>query len=209
MGYAMVRRILLVGVVAVLAPLTLVAPAEAKGPQAIVISGPGIESTRITYANARDAYSTILDHAFPWPGTHIPALQGKPPLDELGPMYVVTYRMPPSHAPTGKVQQSIYPFADGGPVTFTPPGQQMLGMRVNGGWHQESSVLTEAMRDLGADPHAPGTLPAIVPAAQAATDPADSESAWPWIAAGAAGVGVLIGAGALWRTRHRPSEHAG
>ena len=205
----MVRRILLVGVIAVLAPLALVAPAEAKGPQAVVISGPGIESMRLTWRpSSEHELATLVDLTFPWPGDERPSLQGKPPLDELGEMYVVSYRMPANHTPTGTVRQSIYPFAEGGPVSFTPLGQRMMGMPVEGGWHYEPTALTPFMRDLGADPNGPGSLTAITPAAQTATNPAGSDATWPWIAAGAAGVGVLIGAGAVWRIRHRPSQRA-
>jgi ABC-type phosphate transport system auxiliary subunit len=49
----------------------------------------------------------------------------------------------------------------------------------------------------------------IAPAAQTAAPADDSGSSWPWIAAGATGVAVLLGVGALWRTRHRPAGHTG
>ncbi|MGH3476355.1 MAG: hypothetical protein ACRDQD_05905 [Nocardioidaceae bacterium] len=206
----MFRRILVVGVVAVIALLALAAPAEAKGPESAVISGPGIESTPLTWVSAEDDLATLLDIAFPWDDVGKEASRAEPPLAELGAMYAVTYRMPEisNHSRAGTVRQALYPFAEGGPLVYTPPGQRMLGMPVDSGWQETSTRLTLLLRGLGADPDAVTNQAVIAPAAQTAA-PDDSGSSWPWIAAGAAGVGVLLGIGVLWRTRHRLDGQTG
>ena len=207
----MFRRILVVGVVAVIAPLALAAPAEAKGPESAVISGPGIESTQLTWVSAEDELAALLDIAFPWDEVGKEASRAEPPLAELGAMYAVTYRMPgiKNHSRAGTVRQALYPFAEGGPLVYTPPGQRMLGLPVDSGWQATSTRLTLLLRSLGADPDAVTNQNVIAPAAQSAAPADGSRSSWPWIAAGAAGVGVLLGVGALWRTRHRLEGNTG
>ena len=207
----MIRRILIVAVVAVVAPLAVAAPAEAKGPESAVISGPGVESTRLTWISAEDDLATLLDVAFPWDEVGKEPPRAEPPLEELGAMYAVTYHMPSiqGHSRAGTVRQALYPFAEGGPLVYTPPSQRMLGLPVDSGWQEASTRLTLLLRDLGADPDAATNQTVVAPAAQTDAPADDTGSAWPWIAAGATGVGVLLGVGALWRTRHRLEGRTG
>jgi hypothetical protein len=200
----MIRRIALVGLVAVLVPLTLAAPAEAKGPESAVVSGPGMDSTRLTWANAETDLAALLDVAFPWGGGGGRAWVSEPPPGDLGPMYTAVYNMPAEMGPArkGVVRQQLYPFADGGPVMYTAPGQTFFGTRLNQGWQAASPQLTTLMRDLGADPNAATNAASVTPAAATSQrEVDDSGSAWPWFAAVAVGMGVAVGVGALWRTR--------
>jgi hypothetical protein len=62
---------------------------------------------------------------------------------DLGPRYVVTYRFG-----IGRARQDLYPYAKGGPVTYTPPGQELgrrpntpdflRNMPITAGWDQSS-----------------------------------------------------------------------
>lgn len=201
----MIRRIALVSLVAVLVPLTLAAPAEAKGPESAVVSGPGMDSTRLTWANAETDLAALLDIAFPWGGGNR-AWVANPPPGDLGPMYTAAYPMPGEMGPGRKevVRQELYPFADSGPVVYTAPGQTMFGTPLNQGWQATSPQLTTLMRSLGADPNAATNAASVTPAAAMSQREVDeSGAAWPWFAAVAVGIGVLVGVGALWRTRQR------
>jgi hypothetical protein len=63
----------------------------------------------------------------------------------LGPEYHASYRY--DFAPGGLVRQMVYPYADGGPWTYTLPGQDLRYDRrlsmgsVPPGWHQASDGL--------------------------------------------------------------------
>jgi hypothetical protein len=205
----MIRRIALASVVAVLAPLTLAAPAQAKGPVSAVVSGPGIDTTRLTFDSDETELAALLDIAYPWiDGRGV--WRAERPAGELGPMYSVAYRMPAKMGPHRKevVRQMIYPFADGGAVVYTARGQTMFGAPLQHGWKTASAQLTAVMQDLGAaDPNAATNAASVTPAAATSTrEVDDSEAAWPWFAAVAVGIGVLVGVGALWRTRQRPNR---
>jgi hypothetical protein len=205
----MIRRIAMVGLVAVLAPLALAAPAQAKGPVSAVISGPGIDTTRLTFDSDETKLAALLDIAYPWIDGRGVWRAGRP-AGELGPMYSVTYRMPPEMRLTRDevVRQTIYPFADGGAVVYTARGQTMFGNPLQHGWKTASGQLTAVMRDLGAvDPNAATNAASVTPAAATSTrEVDDSGAAWPWFAVVAVGIGVLVGVGALWRTRQRPNR---
>lgn len=64
-------------------------------------------------------------------------------LADLGPRYGVTYRFG-----IGRARQDLYPYAKGGPVTYTPPGQELgrrpstpnflRNMPITAGWYQSS-----------------------------------------------------------------------
>jgi len=70
---------------------------------------------------------------------------------ELGPRYVAVYRFGHGPAPDDPIQD-LYPYAEGGPVTFTPPGQKLtgeLGMRIVAGWYQSSLEFFHYLVDHG------------------------------------------------------------
>jgi len=113
---------------------------------------------------------------------------------ELGPGYVVSYRFDvgPSR-PAELVRQELYPYAKGGPVTSTPPGQRLtgpVGMTITAGWYQSSLGFFQYLVDQG--------LPETNPVAAAAdrqsapdTVPAARSTPWGWIALALAGLVAL------------------
>ncbi len=204
----MFRRTLVVTFAVAVVTLAVGAPATAKGPSSATVSGPGIGTTSIGW-NRPDQHSlgTLMETTFLWDATGMTdAPQAadwvpQPPSGELGPKYTVVYHFGRDTA----IRQDVYPFADADPVVYTAPGQSMYDTRVQSGWRVTSASLTAVLEGLGADPEVAARQAAITPAAQAtAAQTDDSGPVWPWIAAGATGVFVLFGVGALWRTRQHP-----
>ncbi len=72
---------------------------------------------------------------------------------DLGPRYVATYRFELSDDP---IRLSLYPYAKGGPVTYTPRGQELTGlfgdagnMPITAGWYQSSRGFLRYLVDQG------------------------------------------------------------
>jgi hypothetical protein len=101
---------------------------------------------------------------------------------ELGPSYLVRYSFDLGRSrPPEIVRQELYPYAKGGPVTFTSPGQRLGGpasMSVTAGWYRNSAAFLDFLVDHG--------LPEINPivAASRASDPdtGPGSGLWRWIA---------------------------
>jgi hypothetical protein len=202
-------------------------PALAKGATRASITGPGL---------ARPVTISAQGEALPGQGDTLSGLAGQtglftvlfgadsgtpdqpsplrtpPATASLGPKYTVTYTVPgitpePGQA-DGQIRQYLYPRAAGGPVIYTPPGQQGFGQQLQAtGWLRGTPQLTAALTRLGVPagtplPAAPGSA-ASVPAA--APEPDDTTApAW-LIAAIVSAVAIAIAGTALWlRRRPRP-----
>jgi hypothetical protein len=123
----------------------------------------------------------------------------------LGPRYVVTYRFEAGGTTAELVRQELYPYAEGGPVTYTPPGQGLAegrpwGGAISAGWYQSSSSFFDYLVDQG--------LPETNPAGGAAgsesapdTVSAAQATPWGWIALALAGVLALSVAASRLRRR--------
>ena len=109
---------------------------------------------------------------------------------DLGPRYLVIYRF---DLADDAIRQHLYPYATGGPVTYTPRGQRLgrVSFRITPGWFQSlpTSRFFEYLVDHG--------LPRRNPAAPAPSDEAASgaapsapTSAWAVVVA-VAGLGAL------------------
>lgn len=151
---------LLVVLVAALA-LLLPAGAAAKGPSEAQITGPGLASPlRITGLGEGDSSTNlgllVTEGGF-FPETFgqspSPLLRAQP--SDLGPPYVVTYTVP---GPVlAKLQQDLYPYATGGPVTYMRPGQAFWGdQRTVGGWYRGRAQLKAMLVKAGLPQSAPG-----------------------------------------------------
>jgi hypothetical protein len=120
---------------------------------------------------------------------------------DLGVRYLVTYRFDPGY-PNDVIRQNLYPYAEGGPVTYTPPRQKLTGlfgerglMPVIPGWDQSGSVgFLRYLMNHGLPERSP-TAPVTTRDAAPGTAPeADTR---PW----AAVVVVLVGLAAVsWAT---------
>lgn len=141
--------------------LTVVGTASGKGPIAATIDGPGTGGG-ITLGGGGGApvwLGNFADHAGFFPAvfrrTPDPMLDSSPSSD-LGPRYTVTYDVPGPNGREDRVMQDLYPYAAGGPVTFTKPGQTIFGTeRTRGGWYQAPPALMDTLVEVGLPRTAP------------------------------------------------------
>lgn len=135
----------LVVLVAALA-LLLPAGASAKGPSEAQITGPGLASplkiTGVGEGNASTDLGVLVTDGGFFPETFgqspSPLLRTQP--SNLGPRYLVTYQVP---GPVlASLEQELYPYAGGGPVTYMRPGQTFWGdQQTVGGWYRGTAAL--------------------------------------------------------------------
>jgi hypothetical protein len=129
-------RVLFAGLVAMLT-MVISSPASAKPTLAeATITGPGIDGEIVI---GREDAATLWTFGISRADS-ITAL-GSPPSD-LGVRYLVTYRF----RFRDDIRQDLYPYAEGGPVTYTSPRQGLTGLfgeagylRVTPGWYQRRS----------------------------------------------------------------------
>jgi LPXTG-motif cell wall-anchored protein len=184
------KRFLLVLVVA----LALPAAAAAKGPDQATISGPGLKT--VTLGGNGESMGTALGELTESAGLFPASFQTSPnpmyesaPTKSLGSKYRIHFRVPGPQGGTFWIDQDVYPYAKGGALTYTKPGQRIFGSRTPGGWFLGGLALKQTLQQHGLpakDPGASGT---------SGTSPA--------LVAGIAipGALVLAGAGLLYRKR--------
>jgi hypothetical protein len=146
--------------------LAVASPAAAKvGIAEVRISGPGLggDGLRITGS----ATAGMWDSGIDWAGGLDDARAGSATelgiaATGLGPKYVVTYRLETGNKRAEIVRQELFPYAKGGPVTYTPSGQRIAGglpwgAAITAGWHQTSSEFFRYLVDQGLpDSNPPG-----------------------------------------------------
>jgi len=198
----------------VAAAITLATPALAKGPSQAHITGPGLAHAIIVSGNGEPGQpgrlSTLTVQTrlffvmFGWNATVPPQLRTPPPKASLGPRYTIIYTVPEQF---GQIRQDLYPRAVGGPVIYTPQGQQK-GQVPGFGWFRAGRHLPRTLAKLGISP--PAATPAaaqarLAPAAHRAAAQQTGSRTLPWLIASAAAIAAAALAGtALWR-RHRKS----
>jgi hypothetical protein len=135
-----------------LCALALPASALAKGPTEATITGPGL-ARPLTFGGPGalapgeplEVMSTrggFFEVAFGTsPGRSVDAS----PTTHLGPKYQVNYLVPDQFGTKDRIRQDLYPFARGGPVTYTPPGQPFFETRTVGGWFRADMRLTNTL----------------------------------------------------------------
>jgi hypothetical protein len=208
-----------------LAVLLLVVPtaAQAKGATAATIDGGGpggLPGGPITLrGDGEPGSSTDLGMLAQGTGLYASVFDGDAggvvkaaPTDRLGPRYTITWTFPdPAGGKDRKVRQRVWPYAAGGPVSFTPAGQAVLDTTTTiGGWYQGFDGLRAQLIELGLPnrkPLAPAAtaIPAPATPAPAAPAPASPQpvpvtarsAAWPRVAASVAGFLVLAAAAAV------------
>lgn len=181
-----------------LASLALPALAAAKGPVAATLSGPGISGARLLGGNSEGGTGTPLG-ALTMGGGFFPQAFGQQPdptltaqpQGDLGPRYVITYKVP-GPSKTGTLRQDFYPYARPAPLTYMKPRQPFWGtQRTHGGWFVADRSLK---RKLG--------LPAQPPASRSS---GTHILRWSAVGGGALVLGAAIGLLVLrLRTRARP-----
>jgi hypothetical protein len=148
--------VVLVAAVALLVP----ASAAAKGPSEAKITGPGLSSaltiTGVGEGDPTTDLGVLVAEAGFFPQTFgqspSPLLRARPA--GLGPLYIVTYTIP--GPTTSTLEQELYPFAAGGPVSFMRPGQKFWHtQRTIGGWYRGSAQLRTMLVRAGMPSSAP------------------------------------------------------
>ena len=146
-----------------LTTLVLVTTAAAKGPSEATVEGAGLDAPLsfrgMGEPGSRSRLARLAEASGFFPAlfrrTPDPML-AKRPTAELGPRYTITYRLPGLGGSESVVRQDAYPYAAGGPVTYTRPGQRFFdGQRTRGGWFVASSDLETVLVEAGLPPTPP------------------------------------------------------
>jgi len=187
--------------------LAVATPAAAKvGIAEVRISGPGLGAggLRITGSATEGMWDSGIDLAGGLDDTRAgSATELGITAADLGPKYVVTYRLDAGTKRAEILRQELYPYAKGGPVTYAPSGQRIAegllwGAAITAGWHQSSSEFFRYLVDQGlpesnpvvtADREPPTTVPALGP------------TRWDWI--GLALAALVTGSVAIPPLRRR------
>jgi hypothetical protein len=120
--------------------LLLPATAAAKGPSQASISGGGLAKP-IKVGGNGEMEGTPLGNLTMEAG-FFPAAFGqspdpmlpKRPSGNLGPRFTIHYVVPWENNSTFRITQDVYPYADGGAVTYMKPNQPIFEMATIGGW---------------------------------------------------------------------------
>jgi hypothetical protein len=131
----------------VLAAAILVPAAQAKGPSAASITGPGLtHKLSVKGTESSGALGDLTQYA-----GFFPAAFGQQPdpmlharLAGLGPRYTIRYVVPGGDA-TYHLTQALYPYARGGAVTYMRPGQDIFGTTSMGGWYRGGASLKQTL----------------------------------------------------------------
>ncbi len=173
-----------------LAALVVPAVAAAKEPSRASISGPGFSKTLKMrdldhFSGSKLAELTEESGFFPSAvgQSPNPMLPGRPS-GKLGPRYTIVWTVPADT--TTRVRQDLYPYARGGAVTYTKPGQPIFDMTTVGGWYR-NPLLKGTLVGLG--------LPARAPAV------GDSSGTGYALILGLLAAGAVVAAGGfvMWR----------
>ena len=209
------------------AAVTFATPALAKGPSQARITGPGLARPIAVSGSGEPGQPGVLSTLATQTGlftamwganaitpAQAPVIHTPPPQASLGPRYTITYTVPgvpPQPGEQyGRIRQDLYPRAVGGPVSYTPPGQQGFGGPLqHSGWLRASPHLPRTLARLGVRPRPSLLATAKAPhAARRAAARTASSRPLPWLIASAALLAAAVLAGAALRLRHhKPTAH--
>ena len=149
-GRTMRARVLFAGLVAI-STVVIARPASAKADIAEAnITGPGLGGgIQIEASDTEGLWKSGIDVMGGLDDTRADSFEelGLSPAD-LGPRYLVTYRFYGDDL----IRQELYPYAKDGPVTYTPPGQEVtagISMQITPGWYESSLGFLQYLVDQG------------------------------------------------------------
>lgn len=194
-----------IGIAVALCALVLPAQALSKGPTAATITGPGLAKPLKLGGGPNalrngEPMEVLMNHGgffqVAW-GSQPGRTLAEAPTRSLGPRYGVVYLVPGPYGKDDLVRQDLYPFARGGPLSYTPAGQPFFDTRrTRGGWFRARAELKTMLVGAGLPEQAPDGAPA-------AGDDASPPVALFALVAALALAGI---AGAAFRRRARPAS---
>jgi len=152
----MKKRMLTITVVACAIVVTTVGTALAKGPESATLSGPGIDGP--TELNQNDPQ---VGQLMELSGIWFETAQRLPnePAGDLGPAYTLTWvnSGPPEDTVEERtIRQTLYPYAENGPLIHTPPQVGLVGWGSGVlGWSEAPDRLIATLQGLGVPAPAP------------------------------------------------------
>jgi len=145
-----------IGVVTVVAPQQ----AAAKGAERLTVSGVGVG--RIVLDGRSDdamwqiaeltAFHEVVFEGGDLSGGRKAVRAVRPSTGELGPRIGLAWDMHHTAGAPGvdvPLRQDLFPYAAGGPMLRTPPGQEVYGTPVDSAWHRVEPALVEVLAALG------------------------------------------------------------
>jgi hypothetical protein len=185
-----IRRLVSVGWAMAFVLATAV-PAFAKGAHQVTLTADG---QRVTFSgdgepNTNTILSNFAGSVRLWDSLSTDGERLVKPIGDLGPEITAEWMF---IGPIGDIPivQSLYPFAEGGPVGHIPPGQMLWDEAVEEAWFPLADDLTAALASVGFD------LTLLDPAAMR-TDQATPAPGSAWSPLWLFGLVVVMGAGAL------------
>jgi len=150
------RRVL-PAVAALAATLLLPGTAAAKGPSAASISGPGLDHAISIQGYGEGANSSPLGILVEQGGFFAQAFEQTPsstsrrrPSTQLGPRYIVAYRVPGGSSGDSTLHQDLYPYATNGPASYMAPNQTFWEtQKTPGGWFRGGVELKQMLVKAG------------------------------------------------------------
>jgi hypothetical protein len=191
------RRLVLMGVI--LAALVLAATAQGKGPSSATIDGPGADGGISIGGNGEPGSGAPLgsfaEHTGFFAATFQKSLTPSRPKGDLGPRYTITYVVPGPNGEEDTIRQDLYPYAAGGPVTYTAAGQSYFRTEgTQGGWHRASVGFKNMLVNAG--------LPATAPSGNSGDGGFGVTDLWPALGI-AFGLGLVALMAVVMRRRPR------
>jgi hypothetical protein len=138
----------------------LLAPAAlAKGPSAASVTGPGLgKAVSVKGTEESGALGDLTQYSGFFPAAFgqqpDPMLHGRP-AGKLGPRFTIRYLVPGPNSERFRITQDLYPYAKGGALTYTKPGQRIFDMRTRGGWYLGGPALKQTLVRAGLPRTAP------------------------------------------------------
>ena len=147
--------------------LVLAPAAQAKGPSAATITGPGLASPLRVAGNGEGDPTTplgvLVTEAGFFPqvfGQSPNPLSRSRPAGVLGSRYVVTYEMAGVSSDADRIRQDLYPYASGGVLSYMEPNQPYWGgQHTVGGWMRGTPGLRAELVADGLPRVDPGSPP--------------------------------------------------
>ncbi len=147
----------------VVVALAAAAGAFAKGADRAVLTGPGLDEGFVFAGQDEPSLGSPLSRLVAETAIMSAIFTASPnptrsdrPAGNLGPKYTITYRMPAPDGGNDRIRQRVYPYAKGGPVLYTKPGQRFFETeRTHGGWYVAHPDLKTMLVKAGLPPAAP------------------------------------------------------